>query len=226
MKRSRILKILVPVLWAAVIVVLLAAVFVAAVNLLICKKTEERILDADSVGEGYDCILILGAGVRDDGRPSDMLIDRLLTGAAAYENGAGGVILASGDHGRTEYDEPNTMKRYLIDCGIPAEQIFLDHAGFSTYDSVVRAKRVFGAQKVLIVTQKYHLYRALYVAEKMGLDAYGVAADLHLYRGQSMREVREWAARTKDFLYTVFKPDPTYLGEPIDLAGSAEQTDG
>jgi vancomycin permeability regulator SanA len=89
-----------------------------------------------------------------------------------------------------------------------------------------RAKEVFGAEKIVVVTQEYHLYRALYVAQALGLDAVGVSADLRTYYGQSMRETRELAARVKDWLYTIIKPLPTYLGDPIDLTGDGSVTNG
>ena len=152
--------------------------------------------------------------------------DRLLTGIDLYKNGTTGTLLMSGDHGKVDYDEVNCMRDYAAECGIPTEHIFMDHAGFSTYESMYRAIEVFGAEKIIIVTQKYHLYRALYVAQALGLDAVGVSADLRTYYGQSMRETRELAARVKDFVYTIFRPLPKYLGEPIDLTGDGNVTNG
>lgn len=102
----------------------------------------------------------------------------------------------------------------------------MDHAGFSTYESLYRARDVFGAKNVIIITQEYHLYRALYIAKSLGLDAVGVSADLRTYYGQSLRETREIAARVKDFFYTVFQPLPTYLGDPVSLDGDGNVTNG
>jgi len=130
----------------------------------------------------------------------------------------------SGDHGTVEYDEVNAMKQYAIEKGIDSEQIFMDHAGFSTYESIYRAKEIFGAERVVIITQEYHLYRALYIADALGLEAYGVASDQRTYSGQTMRDVREILARNKDFLTSLFKPKPTYLGETISLDGSGDVT--
>ena len=173
-----------------------------------------------------DCILVLGCLVRKSGEPSDMLNDRIMTGVALYEAGVSPKILMSGDHGREDYDEVSTMKRVAAEAGVPTEDIFLDHSGFSTYESVVRAKEIFGAKKIVIVTQEYHLYRALYLAEKLGLDAYGVSADLRSYGGQWKRDLREVLARAKDVLYALTKPAPTYLGEPVSLNGSGDVTAG
>ncbi len=170
-----------------------------------------------------DCILILGAGVW-DGSPSPMLQDRLDTGLELYQAGAADKILVSGDHGREAYDEVNVMKEYLIQAGVPAEDIFMDHAGFSTYESMYRAKEVFQVQSALIVTQKYHLYRSLYVAEKLGIEAYGVGADPRQYGGQIMRECREILARTKDVFYVISDKQPAYLGEQINIHGNGNVT--
>ena len=130
----------------------------------------------------------------------------------------------SGDHGQDEYDEVNIMKDFAIEKGIPSEDIFMDHAGFSTYESIYRAKEIFGAKKIIIVTQEYHLYRALYIAKTMGIEAYGVGADPRQYVGAFNREVREILARNKDFVKCIFKPEPTYLGDPIPINGNGDDT--
>ncbi len=174
--------------------------------------------------EDADCIIVLGCQVRADGTPSDMLRDRLDRGIELYYAGVAPKLLMSGDHGQTEYDEVNTMKQYAIDAGVPSEDIFMDHAGFSTYESIYRAKEIFQADNIVVVTQDYHLYRALYIADKFGLTAHGVACDYHTYAGQIMREVREILARNKDFLTSIFKPEPTYLGEAIPVNGDGDLT--
>lgn len=158
---------------------------------------------------------MLGAGVREDGTPSLMLRDRLLTAIELYENGGAPKLLMSGDHGRVDYNEVECMKNFAVEHGVPEDDIFLDHAGFCTYDSVVRAKEVFGAEKIIVVTQKYHIYRAIYIAKAFGMDCVGVPADEVVYRGQTIRDIRESIARTKDFIFTVIKPNPKYLGEKI-----------
>lgn len=183
----------------------------------IVNETEAAKLDAD-------CILVLGCGVREDGTPSLMLRDRLETGGALYEAGAAPKLLMSGDHGRKDYDEVNLMKDYAMEKGIPSEDIFMDHAGFSTYDSMVRARDIFCAKTVVIVSQEYHLYRALYLAEKLGLEAYGVPALDVNYRGQAYREFREMLARSKDFCTAVIQPQPKFLGEKIPISGNGDLT--
>lgn len=171
-----------------------------------------------------DCIVVLGCKVKDGGKPSDMLADRLKRGIALYKEGAAPKIIMSGDHGRTTYDEVNAMKQFAIDAGIPSEDVFMDHAGFSTYETVYRAKEIFRAEKVLFVTQEYHLYRTLYIAEKLGLEAYGVSADYNTYIGQLNRDAREILARNKDFAKVIFKPEPTFLGEAIPVSGNGNVT--
>ena len=182
--------------------------------------TPEEAINLDDV----DCIIVLGCLVKDDGVPSDMLSDRLKRGIDLYKRGASSKIIMSGDHGEKDYDEVNTMKQVAIDAKIPSKDVFMDHAGFSTYESIYRAKEIFEADKIIIVTQEYHLYRALYIAEKLGIDAYGVNADYHTYRGQTMRDIREIFARCKDFVNVIFKPAPTYLGDKIPVSGNGDMT--
>lgn len=212
---------------AAVLVTLgiLGGIFAAAVNGYVVKSTEGKIIAEEEAAElNADCILVLGAGVHPDGSPSNMLEDRLLRGISLYEEGASGKMLMSGDHGRKNYDEVNVMKQFAVNHGVPPEDVFMDHAGFSTYESMYRARDVFRAERVIIVTQKYHLYRALYAAERLGLDAYGVASDQRPYAGQRRRDIREVLARNKDFLTGIFRPEPTYLGEAIPVSGNGNAT--
>lgn len=214
------------VLCAIAALVLLAVMAVMIVNLVMWGSVKDRIVDIDNVvpESEFDCILVLGAGVRADGSPSAMLADRLEVGIELYFANASDRLLMSGDHMRADYDEVGVMKQYATDSGVPSNIIFLDHAGLSTYESMWRAKELYGAERVLIVTQKYHLYRALYVAQELGLDAYGVSADLRPYRGQILREAREVVARVKDFVFVRFEPEPTYLGDPVDLSGDGDST--
>lgn len=197
------------------------------ISALMCGSVGDRILPLDEAANlDADAILVLGARVWDSGKPSGILEDRLITGIAAFESGASDRLLMSGDHGQADYDEVNAMKTYAMDAGIPSGGIFMDHAGFSTYESLYRARDIFAVKTVVIVTQRYHLYRALYIAERMGLTAYGVAADLREYSGMPWFEAREILARCKDFFYTVFMPLPTYLGAEIPITGSGDLTNG
>ncbi len=205
---------------------LLCAALVFGINFYVRHTGGTHLVSPDEIStiEKADCIVVLGCQVRADGTPSDMLRDRLERGLELYFAGVAPKILMSGDHGQTEYDEVNTMKQYAVNAGVPSEDVFMDHAGFSTYESIYRAKEIFKAESVVVVTQEYHLYRALYIADKFGLEAYGVHCDYNTYAGQAYRELREILARNKDFFTTMFKPEPTYLGEAIPVNGDGNLT--
>lgn len=178
---------------------------VLATNLTVVFKTDSKIFAPEDFQEDadFDCILVLGAGVR-DGKPSDMLRDRLDTAIALYFDGIAPKLLLSGDHQSEDYDEVGVMRDYAMENGVPESNILLDHLGLSTYESVIRAKQELGIDSAIIVTQKYHLPRALYIADRIGVDAVGVCADTRSYSGAFYRSVREYAARTKDFFKCIF----------------------
>lgn len=219
-------KILLYVIVAAVVAAALGFCIVLAVNAHVRTVGSTRLLAPEQAAEleEVDCIIVLGCQVKTDGSLSHMLRDRLIRGVELYHAGASPKLLMSGDHGRVNYDEVNAMKAYAVENGVPSVDVFMDHAGFSTYETVYRAKEIFGADKVIIVTQEYHLYRALYIAEALGIEAYGVSADLNRYGGQTMRDIREVLARCKDFAMCIFKPEPTYLGEAIPVSGNGDLT--
>ncbi|MCI8659111.1 MAG: DUF218 domain-containing protein [Lachnospiraceae bacterium] len=171
-----------------------------------------------------DCILVLGCGLRPDGEPTQMLKDRLDAGIALYQTKTAPKLLMSGDHGRQQYDEVNRMKQYAMEKGVPSQDIFMDHAGFSTYESMYRARDVFQVKQMVIVSQEYHLYRAIYDGEKMGLKVWGYPAKQIRYGGQRRRDLREILARNKDILYCLLQPEPTYLGEAIPVSGNGDLT--
>ncbi|MDD6022035.1 MAG: vancomycin high temperature exclusion protein [Acutalibacteraceae bacterium] len=207
----------------AVCVLGLCAVF--GVNGFVIRSARERLITPEEAAgiTDADCILVLGCGVRGD-QPSPMLNDRLERGVELYKSGAAPKLLMSGDHGRKNYDEVNVMKKFAVDESVESSDVFMDHAGFSTYDSIYRAKEIFKVRKMIIVTQEYHLYRALYIAEKLGLEAYGVTSDQRQYAGQFYRDVREILARDKDFVKCIVKPAPTCLGEAIPVNGNGDLT--
>lgn len=196
------------------------------VNSYVKSSVTDRIVATEELSDQLDadCILVLGCQVKADGVPSHMLEDRLRRSIELYNMDIAPKLLMSGDHGRTNYNEVGTMKQYAIDKNVPSSDVFMDHAGFSTYESLYRAKEIFGVQRVIIVTQEYHLYRALYIAEQMGIEAYGVPADYRTYWGQTKREIREILARCKDMLTTAFDVPPTYGGETIPISGDGNLT--
>jgi len=205
-------------------IAILGCITIITINIIVKASVGDRIIPPETAADvNADCILVLGAGVY-NGMPTPMLHDRLMQGIALYEMGASDKLLMSGDHGRKEYDEVNVMKKFAVDEGVPSENVFMDHAGFSTYESLYRARDIFQAKKLIIVTQEYHMYRALYIARALGLEAYGVASDPREYAGQSYREAREVLARVKDFFFALAKPKPTYLGESIPVHGNGDLT--
>lgn len=199
------------------------------INVYMLEYSNRYILSVEEASEmSFDCVLVLGAGVWGDS-PSHMLEERLNKGIEVYNTGCTDRILMSGDHGRENYDEVNVMKSFAVECGATANEVFMDHAGFSTYESMYRAREVFCVESVVIVTQKYHLYRAIYDARKLGLDAYGVCADGQYNYDTGVRTYnnsREALARCKDFVWCFAKPEPTYLGEEIPISASGELTEG
>lgn len=199
---------------------------VVVINSIVELTARKQILSPEEAAklEDVDCILVLGCYVFENGTPSAMLHDRLQRSVELYETGASPKLLMSGDHGRYTYNEVDAMKQFAVDAGISSEDVFMDHAGFSTYESIYRAKEIFQAEKIVIVTQEYHLYRALYIAERFGIEAYGVSADYRAYAGQIMRDVREVLARVKDFTMSIFKPEPTFLGDVIPVSGNGNVT--
>ena len=213
------------VLIIGIIIIIVMIIIVFGINIYVKLSTKKQIKNENEFKDiqDIDCIIVLGAAVWGD-KPSPMLEDRLLEGISLYQKGVAKKIIVSGDHGEENYDEVNIMKQFCIEKGVPSEDIFMDHAGFATYDSIYRAKEVFGAKKVIIVTQEYHLYRALYIANSLGLESYGVGSDPQKYVGAFNREVREILARDKDFVKCIIKPEPRYLGDKISLEGNGDDT--
>jgi SanA protein len=207
------------------VIIALVIIICGAVNYYVENVGEKYIYTAGNVPNS-DAVLVLGAYVLPDGTLSDMLRDRVTVGYDLYEQGKVPKIIVSGDHGRTDYDEVNSMKDYLKNDGVSGRDVFMDHAGFSTYESLYRARDIFQVKKIIIVTQHYHLLRAIFIARGLGLDAYGVSSDLHDY-GPVMTsyEMREIVARNKDFWMTLFKPQPTFLGDAIPVIGDGRATD-
>ncbi len=226
MKTKKIRRILLICLIAVLALGILGTGVVFGIDAYVVHSTSDHLLSPEEAVqlEDVDCILVLGCKVKSDGEPSAMLHDRLQRGVELYDAGAASKLLMSGDHGTVTYNEVRSMKQFAIDNGIASSDVFMDHAGFSTYESIYRARDIFQAEKIIIVTQEYHLYRALYIAEALGVEAYGVNADYRNYSGQTARDIREILARNKDFVTSIFKPLPTYLGDAIPIWGSGDAT--
>ena len=185
---------------------LLGVIAIGVINGIVIGSTKARVLSLDEAASLSDieCILVLGAGVKADGTPSDMLHDRVLTAVDMRAAGQGAPLLMSGDNQRPEYDEVGAMVTLAVELGTDVSVIETDRLGLSTYESIARAAALYGVEHMVIVTQQYHLYRALYIAEQMGIEAYGVSADVRTYWGQTMRDAREVLARCKDFFAVSF----------------------
>ena len=206
------------------IIILVFLILILIINSYVIDIAKRKIKTADEIEENnIDCILILGAGVWGN-RPSHMLEDRLLEGVNLYNKGISSKIIVSGNHRDEQYNEVKVMKDFLIAKGIPSKDIFMDHAGFSTYDSFYRAKYIFKVKKLVVVTQKYHLYRSLYIAKKLKLEAYGVKADRRRYRKEIYRQLREILARNKGFFKCMLKPKSKVLGKQISIKGNGNIT--
>lgn len=212
--------------------IVVCMLIVALPNLFAYVGSKASIYDVDEAqqtvqaGAPYDCLVVLGAAVHPDGTPSSILKDRLDTAYQAYQEGIASKIVVSGDNkSDTSYNEVKVMKHYLVDLGIPSEDIFCDHAGMNTYDSMYRVKNVFGAQNIAIVTQTYHLYRAIFDAHGLGMSAIGIESDLHTYENQSYYDAREIAARVSDARKILTKAQSRYLSQPVSLDQSGDVTD-
>lgn len=203
--------------------------FIVFVNVHMCAYSSEYIAEdieqlEKMIDKKTDAVIVFGAYVYDNGTPCPMLEDRLLAGSAIWDSGFSSKILLSGDHGTRGYDEVNAMKEFILKKGYEKRDVFLDHAGFSTYDTVVRAKKIFLVESAVLSTQNYHLVRAVYIARKSGIKAFGISADLRQYPEIEIKRytAREWLARTKDFIYVnLLKPDPVFLGETIPITGDS-----
>ena len=218
-KMKKIIKIL-------LFIFIIGIIYTIFANIYIINSTVNQIVDIDNIeNKDYDAIIILGCKVNGNS-PSLMLARRLDKGIEVY-NKVNSKIILSGDHGKKEYDEVNVMRDYILNSDIHKEDIFLDHAGFSTYDSIYRAKHIFGAKKIIIVTQKYHLYRALYLANQLDIEAIGVVADdIPQKNIQLKNEIREILSRDKSFVMGIIKPKSKYTGDYISLNQDGEITKG
>jgi len=204
----------------SVFILILAA---ALVNLYVLTVGKKYIAAPEQL-RGTQAAVVLGAYVSPDGRLCDMLKDRIDTAVELYRAGKAQKLLLTGDHGRRSYDEVNHMRRYAESLGVPAEDIFLDHAGFNTYDSMYRVKSIFRVESAVVVTQEFHLPRALYIGRSLGLNAVGVAADKYRYIGVEQYYAREIPARVKDFFCVLAGVKPHFLGEVIPVTGDPRVT--
>jgi SanA protein len=197
---------------------------VLVVNFYVGQKSGSYIFQDINDLPKAETALVLGAKVYQQGTMSGMFQDRVDTAIELYEENKIEKILVSGDHGSEDYDEVNTAKDYLLEKGIRGEDIFLDHAGFDTYDSLYRAKEIFEVSSVIIITQNFHLPRAVYTGRKLNIETYGFSADKHSYAGIKYNELREIFGKVKAFLDISFQAKPKFLGEKISITGDSKKS--
>lgn len=187
------------------VAIILSLLTVAIVNIAMINNTKGNIYEPENIQEiarKYDYILILGTGLNEDGTPIDRLSDRVEVGVEAYKAGLADKIIMSGDRSGKTYDEPTAMKNYAIELGVPEKDIICDFIGYSTHESMYNFKTAYPEASVIVVTQKYHLYRSLYLCREQGIDnAVGLSSSLDKYPKHIWRETREILARFKDFIF-------------------------
>lgn len=236
---GRIKRFFLKMLLAIIVIAMIASLACILINSRVVRTTEDKIaytvrgeveiksFAVDNLKNfDADCIMVLGCGIEDEETPSPMLKDRLDVGIELYKQGAAPKILLTGDNGTEQHNEIHVMLKYTKEAGVPEKDIFCDHAGFSTYESMYRAGSIFNAERVIVVTQTYHQYRALYIGDKLGLEVMGVASEQQTYFGQRFRESREILARIKDFFKSILRSKPTYGGEVIPISGSGISSHG
>lgn len=167
------------------------------------------IVKAQNLSDKYDTVIVLGAGVRPDGNPCDLLADRLDNGCEVFINGKCKNILLTGDNSGDHYNELEVMKNWVLNNyasdKLGEEELLIDNFGFCTYDSMFRAKSIFNIKTAIISTNKYHLPRAIYVARRMGIEAYGIPSDRRIYDRMKKYKKRELLAQIKDFFLCLIK---------------------
>ncbi len=214
--------------WVRLVLAVPVVVCALSLALFICAQaavysTSSKIVTIDEASV-VQAIIVPGASVLPSGEPSDVLKDRLLMADELYVAGKAPKILVSGDHGQADYDEVNAMRRYLLTLGVAPQDIFLDHAGFDTYDTMYRARNVFGVTSALVASQTFHLPRAIYIGEALGMDVHGVAAERQAYAKDEQFALRERFAIVKAYVDVLTGATPKYLGEVVDITGDGRVT--
>jgi SanA protein len=213
--------------WRRPVLGLLALLgLVAGANLTVLLSTRDAVTTTARAPHAQAAI-VLGARVQADGALSPMLADRVAQGLALYRAGTVDRIIVSGDHGSWSYDEPGAMRDALVAAGVPARDVFTDHAGFDTWDSMVRARKVFAVRSAIVVTQGFHMARALWLGKRAGLEVHGLAADRSGYGLEGRKsKLREVLARVKAVEDVVTGAKPRFLGPKVPVTGSAEASRG
>lgn len=208
----KIIKMLIKLL----LILFVAALITFGLPRTITAITARNKIDSVATSPGGNIAIVFGAGLLRDGTPSPVLRDRVSTAAQLYFAGKAQKILMSGDNRFIDYNEPASMQAYAVDLGVPPDAIVLDYAGRRTYDTCYRARHIFGLEEAILVTQKYHLPRALFTCNGIGLKSTGVAADMRTYHPRSLTfwNIRELPASLVA-LWQVWVSHPLpVMGEP------------
>lgn len=193
----------------------LMVVFVITTNVIVLLSTRRYIYNDVNSVPSAQAVLIPGASLLPDGTPAPIFKDRVNAAIDLYAAGKAEKFLVSGDNGEESHNEVDPVRLYLLEKGVPAQDIFLDHAGFDTYSTMYRARRVFGVSSVIIATQSFHLPRAIFLARKLGISAYGINADEgHILFDNYVREI---FANEKAIIDLAVNRKPKYLGEAIPI---------
>lgn len=202
--------------------------FIIIINLIFYLKswinwqTQPFIKNTITELPSAEVVIVPGAFVWQNKIISDIFQDRLETAIKLYKTGKVNKILISGDHGKNNYDEVNTAKNYLLEKGIKSEDIFLDHAGFDTYDTLYRAREIFQISSAIVVTQKFHMPRVIYIGKKLNLNIFGYPADLRVYRNATKNAAREYLACVKAYFNIIINSKPKFLGPTIPITGTGQ----
>jgi len=209
------------------IILSLALIFASGIfgaNFWVGRVSAGKIFREVDAIDGRNIVLILGSGIGKNGELSDILRDRLDSTMELFANGKVSRIIVSGDNSHENYNETNAMRDYFLEQNFLPRVIFTDYAGFDTFDSVVRAREIFGAEKLVIATQEFHLPRAIFLAEKLGIDAIGFSANLREYRDETRMNLREILANVKAAGNILFDSEPHFLGKKFELTGDGTES--
>ncbi|MBF4485913.1 ElyC/SanA/YdcF family protein [Flavobacterium sp. CSZ] len=197
---------------------IIGLVAIVSVNYYVKSSTKKNIYYSIKKFPKNDVGIIFGAGINGD-QPSKYLKDRLDAGISLYKANRINKILLSGDNGSDEHDELTVMKNYCFNHGVDTTKIFIDYAGFDTYSTMYRAKHIFNIKKATLISQEYHLNRAIYIGQKLGIKSVGYSANNGEYLGYKYVTFREYGSIFKSFFDVLRNREPHFLGNPIDING-------
>jgi len=209
-------------LWFSLFCLTLLVIAIWGLHIYIIQSTNSRIYENITEVPAFHTVIILGASVHSDGKLSPILQDRVDTGLQLYRHGKAKRFLLSGDNRRSDYDEVNAMKNYLLDKNVPEEHIYIDPAGIDTYDSMYRSKAVFEVRDAIVVTQEFHLPRTMFIASNLGFNYYGYPAIAKNYQTESGLRRREKLANFKALYEILSHQVPAGIEEATPIRGAKD----